>query len=102
MTDSDFTDDIHPTLPRRRYLTAAGVPGTAGPWTTVADTDGDLQSVTVELRDAAGTALDEATTSVSGNSASETTDLRSRNCPTTVALTLTDAANTTTTDTTPL
>jgi len=81
---------------------------TSGPWTnvtvdwTVADADGDLRSVAVDLRDGDGAVLDESTTGVSGGSTSGTTDLRTRNTPVTAAVTVTDSQNTTTTSTTTL
>ncbi|WP_435362163.1 glycosyl hydrolase [Haloarchaeobius sp. DFWS5] len=77
-----------------------------GPWTdatvdwAVADDDGDLQSVTVELRDASGSTLDSTTTTVSGASASGTTDLKTKNTPDVVAVTVTDGASNTTSTTT--
>ncbi|WP_435365899.1 glycosyl hydrolase [Haloarchaeobius sp. DYHT-AS-18] len=79
-----------------------------GPWTdvtvdwTVSDATADLQSVTVELRDDSGSTLDSATTSVSGDTASGTTDLETKNTPETVAVTVTDQAGQETTTTTTL
>jgi endoglucanase Acf2 len=81
---------------------------TSGPWTdvatdwTVSDPDGDLDAVTVELRDGTGAVLESTTASVAGTSASGTTEQRTRGTPTTVALTVTDAAGATTTETTSL
>ncbi|MFC7097137.1 glycosyl hydrolase [Halobaculum marinum] len=81
---------------------------TTGPWTnvtvdwSVADADGDLASVTVELRDAAGATLESATTSVAGGSASGTTELRTKATPETVAVTVADGATNETTTTTTL
>ncbi|WP_267643157.1 glycosyl hydrolase [Haloarchaeobius amylolyticus] len=79
-----------------------------GPWTdvtvdwAVSDADGDLQSVTVELRDSSGATLDSASTAVSGGSASGTTQLRTKSTPTTVAVTAVDAAGNEQTSTTNL
>jgi subtilisin len=69
---------------------------------TVSDPDGDLDAVTVELRDGTGAVLESTTASVAGTSASGTTEQRTRGTPTTVALTVTDAAGATTTETTSL
>ncbi|MCT9098282.1 glycosyl hydrolase [Haloarchaeobius sp. HME9146] len=79
-----------------------------GPWTdvtvdwTVSDATADLQSVTVELRDDSGSTLDSATISVSGDSASGTTVLETKNTPETVAVSATDQAGQETTTTTTL
>jgi hypothetical protein len=68
----------------------------------VSDPDGDLDSVTVELRDGTDSVLETTTTGVAGISASRTTEQRTRSTPTTVAVTVADAAGATTTDTTSL
>ncbi|SFK66536.1 Endoglucanase Acf2 [Halogranum rubrum] len=68
----------------------------------VSDVDGDLQSVTIELLDDSGTVLDTQTTSVSGSSASGSTNVRSKSTPSSVTLTVADAANNTTSNTTTL
>ncbi|MFC7213399.1 S8 family peptidase [Saliphagus sp. GCM10025334] len=74
-----------------------------GPWSrasvtwSVSDADGDLASVTTELL--SGTSvLDSQTTSVSGSSASGEDDLRTRDSPDSVRVTVTDAAGNETSD----
>jgi hypothetical protein len=68
-----------------------------GPWNratvtwAVSDVDGDLAQVVIELL-SGDDVLDSATISVSGDSASGETGLRSRTQPTSVRLTVTDAA----------
>ncbi|ODR80949.1 hypothetical protein BG842_00675 [Haladaptatus sp. W1] len=68
----------------------------------VSDADADLQSVTIELFDGSGTVLDTRTISVSGGSASGSTNVRSKSSPSSVSLTVTDDANNATTKTTTL
>ena len=74
---------------------------TTGPWSrattnwSVSDVDGDLASVTSELLDSSGNVLDEATTGVSGSSASGQHELRTRSSVATVRITVTDAAGNT-------
>ena len=78
---------------------------TTGPWTrvtgdwTVSDQDGDLDSVTLELVDSSGTVLDSSTQSVSGSSDSGSDELRTRDNPSEMVLTVTDAAGNSTTAT---
>ena len=68
----------------------------AGPWRrahidwAVSDQDGDLANVIVELLSGSNV-LDSATYSVSGSSASNSTNLRSRTAPDAVRLTVTDS-----------
>ena len=77
-----------------------------GPQTTVAvdwavaGADVGLATVAVELRDDTETGLNETTTAVSGENAAGTTELRTDDEPTTVAVTATDATDRTTTNTT--
>lgn len=78
---------------------------TTGPWSRattnwdVSDVDGDLASVESALLDSGGNVLDSATSSVSGSSASGQHDLRTRSTPSTIRVTVTDAAgNTATTE----
>ncbi|WP_276282732.1 glycosyl hydrolase [Halorussus caseinilyticus] len=68
----------------------------------VSDADGDLQSVVIELYDGSGTVLDTRNVSVSGGSASGSTNTRSKSTPSSVSLTVTDAAGNSTTNTTSL
>lgn len=73
----------------------------SGPWTrstaswTVTDADGNLQSVRVELLNGSNV-VDTRTTSVSGSSASGSTEVRTRGNADTVRLTVTDTAGNTT------
>lgn len=73
----------------------------SGPWTrstaswTVTDADGNLQSVRVELLNGSNV-VDTRTTSVSGSSASGSTEVRTRGSADTVRLTVTDTAGNTT------
>jgi subtilisin family serine protease len=68
----------------------------SGPWYragvnwTVSDTDGDLTLVTIELL-SGGVSFESTTISVSGSSASGSTELRSRTRPDSVRLTVTDS-----------
>ena len=66
---------------------------------SASDGDGNLSSVTVELRDAGGATVDSVTVSASGSSASGNDRVESKNAGSTVAVTATDtdgASNTTT------
>jgi PKD repeat protein len=70
----------------------------SGPWNravvnwTVSDADGDLTLVTIELL-SGGVSFESVTISVSGSSASGSTELRSRTAPDSVRLTVTDSKN---------
>lgn len=59
---------------------------------SASDPDGNLDTVTVELRDSGGGVLDSTSTSVSGGSASGSDEVRSKSSPSTVAVTVTDTA----------
>ena len=70
----------------------------SGPWAranvdwTVSDEDGDLDTVTSELLDSNGNILDSETTNISGSSASGEHEVRTRDNPAEVRLTVTDGA----------
>lgn len=78
----------------------------SGPWNragvnwTVSDTDGDLTLVTIELL-SGGVSFESVTVSVSGSSASGSTEVRSRSTPDSVRLTVTDSKNNSSTQTLP-
>ena len=95
---NDETGNNEPSIDKFSSATS-----NTGPWTRVqidwevSDEDGDLNSVKIEIIN--NSVVDSETVSVSGNSASGTTELRNRGSISSVRITVTDKNGNTTTDT---
>ena len=94
-TGDDNGQDPDESSPIIQYFSTSE--NSSGPWTrstavwTVTDADGNLQSVMVQLLNGSSV-VDSKTTSVSGSSASGSTEVRARGRADSVRLTVTDAA----------